>query len=79
MKVEFSLEEVQAMLDAVIAPVSELKGLSRSDKAALRRWRQDGMRGTSPDMQLLTDKTNADLAQAHANREAREIVKPDWV
>lgn len=79
MKVEFTLEEVQAMLDAVIEPLSELKGLSRSDKAALRRWRQDGMRATSPDMQLLVEKTNADLAQAHSNREAREIVKPDWV
>ena len=79
MKVEFTLEEVQAMLDAVIEPLSELKGLSKSDKAALRRWRQDGMRATSPDMQLLVEKTNADLAQAHANREAREIVKPDWV
>ncbi len=50
MKVEFTLEEVQAMLDAVVTPLSELKGLSKSDKAALRRWRQDGMRGTSPDM-----------------------------
>ncbi|RLT28426.1 MAG: hypothetical protein DWI48_00500 [Chloroflexi bacterium] len=78
MKVEFSLEEVQAMLDAVVGPLSELKGLSRTDKAALRRWRQDGMRATA-DMQLLTEKANADLAQAHENREAREIVKPDWV
>jgi len=79
MKVEFSLEEVQAMLDAVVAPLAELKGLSRTDKAALRRWRQDGMRATSAEMQLLTEKANADIAQAHENREAREIVKPDWV
>jgi hypothetical protein len=79
MKVEFSLEEVQAMLDAVIAPLSELKGMSRTDKAALRRWRQDAMRATAADMQLLTEKANADIAQAHENREAREIVKPDWV
>lgn len=79
MKVEFTLEEVQAMLDAVIAPLAELKGLSKSDKAALRRWRQDGMRATSPDMQLLVEKTNGDLARTHENREAREIVKPDWV
>ena len=78
MKVEFTLEEVQAMLDAVIEPLSGLKGLSRSDKAALRRWRQDGMRGASAEMQLLMEKTNADLAQAHTNRETREIVKPDW-
>jgi hypothetical protein len=79
MKVEFSVEEVQAMLDAVVGPIAELKGLSRADKAALRRWRQDGMRAVSPDMQLLAEKTNADLVQAHENREAREIVKPDWV
>ena len=37
------------------------------------------MRATSPDMQLLVEKTNGDLARSHENRESREIVKPDWV
>jgi hypothetical protein len=78
MKVEFSLEEVQVMLDAVVDPIGELSGLTRSDRAALKRWRQDGMRGVSPDMQLLTEKTNAELRQAQDNLEARQIVKPDW-
>ena len=77
MKVEFTLEEVQVMLDAVLAPITELKGLSQKDKAALKRWRQD-MKGTSPDMQLLTTKTNDELARVQDNLTATEIVKPDW-
>ena len=64
---------------AQLLAISTIKGLSKWDKAALRRWRQDGMRATSPDMQLLVEKTNGDLARTHENREAREIVKPDWV
>ena len=78
MKVEFTLEEVQVMLDAVVDPIGELPGFTRSDKAALKRWRQDGMRGVSPDMKLLTDKMNSELQQAQDNLEARKIVKPDW-
>ena len=78
MKVEFTLEEVQVMLDAVLTPVTELKGMSRSDKAALRRWR-DGMRGTSTDMQLLTERINRELRETQENLEAKQIVKPDWV
>ena len=78
MKVEFTLEEVQVMLDAVLAPMGELKALSRSDKAALRRWRQDAMRGSSPDMQLLTQKVNVELLQTQDNLEKQPIAKPDW-
>jgi hypothetical protein len=78
MKVEFTLEEVQVMLDAVIDPLADLPGLTRADKAALKRWRQDGMRGVSADMKLLTDKMNSELQQAQDNLEARQIVKPDW-
>ncbi len=79
MKVEFTVEEVQTMIDAVLEPLLELKGLGRADKAALRRWRTDALRGGAPLMQLLAEKVNADLQQSHANAEARQIQKPDWV
>ncbi len=38
MKVEFTAEEVNAMFDAVVDQVVELK-LGRADTAAVRRWR----------------------------------------
>lgn len=79
MKVEFTVEEIQTMVDAVIDPLLELKGLGKSDKAALRRWRTDALRGGAPQMQLLAEKVNADLQQSHANSESRQISKPDWV
>ena len=76
MKVEFSADEVNAMFDAVIDQVADLK-LGRADKAAIRRWRTDTSPGTAA-MQLLTEKVNAELQREHDRSEVSPIKKPDW-
>ena len=76
MKVEFSAEEVNAMFDAVIDQVVDLK-LGRADTAAIRRWRTDTSPGTAA-MQLLSEKVNAELQREHGRSEVSPIKKPDW-
>ena len=76
MKVEFTTEEVNAMFDAVIDQILELK-LGRSDKASIRRWRTDTSPGTAQ-MQLLTEKVNEELQREYDRSEVSAIKKPDW-
>jgi hypothetical protein len=76
MKVEFTAEEVNAMFDAVIDQVLELK-LGRTDKATIRRWRTDTSPGTAA-MQLLTEKLNGELQREYDRSEVSPIKKPDW-
>jgi len=76
MKVEFTNEEVNAMFDAVIDQVLDLK-LSRADKASIRRWRTDTSPGTAA-MQLLTEKVNGELQREVDRSEVSAIKKPDW-
>lgn len=76
MKVEFTADEVNAMFDAVIDQVLELK-LGRADKASIRRWRTDTSPGTAA-MQLLTEKVNGELQREFGRSEVSAIKKPDW-
>lgn len=76
MKVEFTADEVNAMFDAVIDQVLELK-LGRSEKASIRRWRTDTGPGTAA-MQLLTEKVNGELQREFGRSEVSPIKKPDW-
>ena len=76
MKVEFTAEEINAMLDAVVDQIVDLK-LDRADKAAIRRWRTDTGPGTAA-MQLLTEKVNAELQREFNRSEVSAIKKPDW-
>lgn len=77
MKVEFTIDEVSTMMDAVIDQLAELN-LSKTDRAKLRRWRTDEMGGGSALMQLLADKVNEELQRTHARSEVSDIRKPDW-
>ncbi len=77
MKVEFTLEEIQRMLDAVVDELVELK-LDKTDRAKLRRWRSNTMTPTSASMQLLAEKVNAEIQRTHDLSEASPIKKPDW-
>jgi hypothetical protein len=77
MKVEFSADEVQQLLDSVVDQLVELK-LDKTDRAKLRRWRSTTMLATAPAMQLLAEKVNADIQRAHDLSEASPIKKPDW-
>ncbi len=76
MKVEFTAEEVNAMFDAVVDQVVELK-LGRADTAAVRRWRTETSPGSAA-MQLLTEKVNDELQREVGRSEVSPIKKPDW-
>jgi len=76
MKVEFTAEEVNAMFDAVVDQVLELK-LGRTDTASVRRWRTETSPGTAA-MQLLTEKVNEELQREFGRSEVSAIKKPDW-
>jgi hypothetical protein len=78
MKVEFAIDEVIVMANAVIDDILAAQKFSRQDGAALRRWRSDAVATTSRDMQRLTEKMNAELQRAHDNSLKSGIAKPDW-
>jgi len=77
MKVELSIDEVLVMADAILDGIDEA-GLSRKDAATLRRWRNQKVTATSPEMKLLTEKVNSELQHAHDSSLKTGIVKPDW-
>ncbi len=65
------------MMDAIVDELVALD-VSRQDRAALRRWRSDEMRPSSPAMHLLAEKVNAELQRQHDRSEVSPIKKPDW-
>ena len=77
MKVELSIDEVLVMADAILDGIGEA-GLGRKDAATLRRWRNQTVTATSPEMKLLTEKVNRELQHAHDSNLRSGIVKPDW-
>ncbi|MGE0134875.1 MAG: hypothetical protein AB7L91_13835 [Dehalococcoidia bacterium] len=79
MKVEFTAEEVQAMVDYVLDQIGAIEGMDRKDRATLRRWRGDEIRPGSPTMAVLTEKVNAELQRIHEAAHVSAITKPDWL
>jgi len=79
MKVEFTAEEVQAMVNYVLDQIGGIEELDRKDRATLRRWRGDELRLGSPTMQVLTEKVNAELKRIHEAAHVSAITKPDWL
>ena len=65
------------MAEAILDGIGEA-GLSRKDAATLRRWRNDKISPTSPEMKLLTEKVNNELQHEHDSSLNTGIVKPDW-
>ncbi len=78
MKVEFTVEEVWAMMDNVIDQLTDLK-IGKKDLAALRRWRSEEMSPGAPTMRLLAERVNAELQRVGDRNEASPIKKPDWL
>ncbi len=78
MKVEFTVDEVWAMMDNVVDQLADLS-LSKKDLAALRRWRSDQMSPGAPSMRLLAEKVNMELRRVADRNEVSPIKKPDWV
>lgn len=77
MKVELSIDEVLVMAGTILDGIAET-GLSQKDAATLRRWRNQTVTATSPEMKLLTDKINSELQHTHDTSLKSGIVKPDW-
>lgn len=78
MRVEFTVEEVWAMMDNVVGQVVDLK-ISQKDRAAIRRWRSDEMSPRTAAMRLLAEKVNSELERVAIRTEASPIKKPDWL
>lgn len=53
-------------------------GLGDQDRATLRRWRSEGLKGGSEAMRELTVKINADINRVLKTKEKTPIMKPDW-
>lgn len=78
MQVQFTVEEVLAMADAVLDGLAE-SPFGRADAAAVRRWRDERLTTTSEELRLLAEKVNAELRRTHDHSRKSGIQKPDWV
>jgi hypothetical protein len=77
-KLELEAEEARELLMLTLDRVIEEAKLSEADRAALLRWRSEGMQPGSEGMRELTAKINADIERALKSKEKSALVKPDW-
>lgn len=77
MKVQFTVEEIHSMFEAVIDQIVEID-LDKKDRAAIRRWATSEMSPGEPAMRRLSDKINEQVQHAHDRSEVSPIKKPDW-
>jgi hypothetical protein len=78
MRLELDAEEAREVLVMVVDHLIEEAGLGDEDRAALRRWRSEGMKAGSEGMRELRAKLNADIDRALKSKEKSAIMKPDW-
>ncbi len=78
MRVELDADETWALLSMLVAQVAEQATLSDKDRAAIRKWRSEGMKPASEPLRELMAKINADLDRASRSKERSQIRKPDW-
>ena len=78
MRLELEQEEARELVVMIIDRLIEEAGLGDQDRAALRRWRSEGLKGGSEAMRELTAKINADLDRVLKTKEKSAIMKPDW-
>ena len=78
MQVQFTIEEVLTMANSVLDGLSE-EEFSRSDMAAIRRWRNDHLTPRSDEMARLAEKINEEIQRTHDHSQKSGIQKPDWV
>jgi len=77
-RLELEQEEARELVVMIIDRLIEEAGLGDQDRATLRRWRSEGLKGGSEAMRELTTKINADIDRALKNKEKSAIMKPDW-
>jgi hypothetical protein len=78
MKLELAAEEARELLVTIVDRLIDEAGLSDGDRAALRRWRSEGMKAGSDAMREMIAKINADIDRTLKSKERSAIVKPDW-
>jgi hypothetical protein len=78
MKVEFTIDEVLAMANSVLDGLGE-EEFSRSDAAAIRRWRNDHITPRADEMARMAEKINEEVQRTHDHSQRSHIQKPDWV
>jgi hypothetical protein len=78
MKVELDNDEAWNLLSHVVGRLVDETTLADTDRARIRRWKSDEMRVTSQEMLVVTQKLNADLAQALERKTRSQLRKPDW-
>ena len=78
MQVQFTIEEVLTMANSVLDGLSE-EEFSRSDTAAIRRWRNEHLTLRSDEMARLAEKINEEIQRTHDHSQKSGIQKPDWV
>ena len=78
MRLELEQEEARELVVMIIDRLIEEVGLGDQDRATLRRWRSEGLKGGSEAMRELTAKINADVDRVLKTKEKSAIMKPDW-
>ena len=78
MKLELAAEESRELLMSILDRINEEAGLNDADRAALLRWRSQGMTPGSEGMRELAEKINTDIDRALKTKEKSAIMKPDW-
>jgi hypothetical protein len=77
-KLELAQEEAREVVVMIVDRLIEEAGVGDEDRATLRRWRSEGLRGGSEAIRELTEKINADLDRVLKTKERSAIMKPDW-
>ena len=78
MKLELEFEETQELLSLLVDRICQESELPDEERAALKRWRSQDMRGTSDSMRELTEKVNADLVRLLQSKQKSSVRKHDW-
>jgi hypothetical protein len=77
-RLELEQEETRELVVMIVDRLIEEAGLGDQDRASLRRWRSEGLKGGSEAMRELTAKINADIDRVLKTKEKSAVVKPDW-
>jgi hypothetical protein len=77
-RLELDAEECRELVVMIVDRLIEEAGLNDKDRATLRRWRSEGLKGGSEAMRELAAKINADIDRVLKTKERSAIMKPDW-
>ena len=79
MKVELDIDEAWNLMSHIVGRLVDETSLSDTDRARIRRWKTDEMKGTSQEMRVLAQKINEDLETARGRKTKSQLRRPDWI